>query len=465
MKQNILTAALLAGMLALAGCGGGSSSSPTVVNMVDCDDGTKAKTAAECPMGDGDPPAPAGLVAADVKTAIEAYSKASTRQLKNPPSLPDSGSATAKVDEDGKTSITLRQRNGKEVPPMEATFPISGWYGNRFDFEHRNSDQKGVVFTNIEAPTSTGKTYDLYFPVQGSADTGMGFTNGIELTAANKASGKLTITSGPLAAYFKDFGVDETTRKTVPMAGSKGKFAGVDGTYECSGNAACTINANDDKAVTITGVLTFTPTLDDGAELSSIFVEGKEAPDADYLIFGYWMSGSDQDIYINAGTKGGVHITEENLNNLATTAKYSGAAGGYYTHGDNAGEFAAKASLTAVFGNGGAGDKQAAGADLSGITGTISGFQATSGGADLGAWELTLKKATIPNILSSANGTVKGDTTSPDAADGQWSARFFDLTDVTARTPDTPDAVAGQFTGNFGKGSHVAGGFAAELDE
>jgi len=456
-------AALLAAMLALAGCGGGSSSSPTVVNMVDCDDGTKAKTAAECPMGDGDPPAPAGLVAADVKTAIEAYGKASTRQLKNPPSLPDSGSATAKVDEDGKTSITLRQRNGKEVPPMEATFPISGWYGNRFDFEHRNSDQKGVVFTNIEAPTSTGKTYDLYFPVQDSTETGMGFTNGIKLVEDDKASGKLTITSGPLAAYFKDFGVDKTTQKTVPMAGSKGKFAGVDGTYECSSATACTItiNTNNDKAVTITGDLTFTPTLDDGAELSSIFVEGKETPDADYLIFGYWMSGSDQDIYINAGTKGRAHIKVGNLNALTTTAKYSGAAGGYYTHGDNAGEFAAKASLTAVFGNGGAGDKQAAGADHNGITGTISGFQATSGGADLGAWELTLKKATIGTNPSLVNGI----TTSPDAADGQWSARFFDLTDVTARTSDTPDAVAGQFTGNFGKGSHVAGGFAAELDE
>jgi len=51
MKQNILIAALLAGMLALAGCGGGSSSNNQQVNnMVDCDDGSKAATAAGCPM-------------------------------------------------------------------------------------------------------------------------------------------------------------------------------------------------------------------------------------------------------------------------------------------------------------------------------------------------------------------------------------------------------------------------------
>ena len=278
----------------------------------------------------------------------------------------------------------------------------------------------------------------------------------------------LTLNDGPTAAYFKDVVATKDTTRNIAEDGSlKGKFSGVDGTYKCAGGD-CTIgiSANNDKGITIggDGTLTFEPTLAEGAELSSIFVEGTPKDDDEYLWFGYWMSGSDHDIYTDAGAGGEIGYGN-NLDDLETgrtgvTAKYSGAAGGYYTHGDNAGEFAAKASLTADFGAAG----KIADDNANMIGGTISDFEATSGDGDLDAWKLTLKATGF----NDAGVIAGGITSSPDAEAGEWRADLHGQTAGGNASDDAPvmvpAAVTGQFTGNFGAGSHVAGAFAAEKE-
>ena len=463
MKQKIYIAALLAGMLALAGCGGGSGSTPEPK----CPDG-QTGTPPDCKaaMMDDDKSSP-GLVAADVKAAIEDYEPKADR----PASLL-SGEPTIKV-ESGDVKVTLRQSNGQQLTSKNAAFPVSGWSGDSFEFDHGDyGKQAGTVISNIKAPTSTGRTYDLYFKDEdGGDDDGPGIKTGISATGGSGLNdeGSLTLASSlTTAAYFKDVVATKDTTRNIAADGSlKGKFSGVDGTYKCGSGTDCTIRISgvDDKGITITGTLTFEPTLAEGAELSSIFVEGTPKDDDDYLWFGYWMSGSDHDIYTDAGEMGYQPSTYANTSNV--TATYKGASGGYYTHDTNAGEFAAKASLTAVFGTGGANTEAAAGSAHNGITGTISDFVATSGGADISSWKLTLGKASTMNgetRTQFASTTVSGVTTSPDAAAGKWSASFHAL-DTADDADGTPDAVTGQFTGNFGAGSHVAGAFAAELDE
>ena len=478
MKTRIYIAALLAGMLALAGCGGGGSTT----QQESCPDG-QTGTPPNCMAAENMPP-PTGLVAADVAKAIKAYADSTSGQkLANAPALLASGSSTAEV-KDGVTTITLRKRDGSKAQnPTNINFPITGWYGSRFEFENRDGKQSGAVITSIEAPASTGMTWDLYFNDDTDeandgigirkADRPTGVGNGGEFATKGTLTFNAAVTTNGIAAYFKDVVDKEDTTITIEAGKErKAKFAGIDGTYKCGGGS-CTI-AIEGKDVKLTGgALTFEPTLADGQDLTDLFVAGTPTPDADYLLFNYWMSGSDQEIYTNARTRGRGYISGDGENTLNaivnnTTATYRGAAGGYYTHGTNAGEFAAKAELKAVFGNGGTGDKAAAGADRQGISGTISDFKAITGGATLSAWKLTLKKAVVPAV--GGGGIMTAATTSPDASNGQWSARFFDLTDVqNAAASDTvhdyPDAVAGQFTGNFGAGSHAAGAFAAETDE
>ena len=95
MKQKIYIAALLAGMLALAGCGGGNSGTP-VITMVTCEDGTEAATQAECPAP-VTPPTYAEM-------QIEAVNEATT------------ATALAEIEDD----LDKTQLNGEELEKFNA---------------------------------------------------------------------------------------------------------------------------------------------------------------------------------------------------------------------------------------------------------------------------------------------------------------------------------------------------------
>ena len=444
MKQKIYITALLAGMLALAGCGGGSSSNQTVT-MVDCPDGSttaKAATLDDCKKAP--PPAPPGLVAADVMSAITAFGKSPSHDNDGPDSI--HSAIRIAVSSDGDTQVTLRQKGGAVVTPTNSAFSVRGWSGDRFSFD--NGDEMGTVISNREGSVATGGDYWTdYFSTTAR--------NGAILTAADETTGRLTIGAITNAQKYANFGGSDLIINEGSANAQPGKFLGVDGKYECMADT-CTIDKGTGTTAVTTGTIYFTPTTDTDNPLNGIFVEGTAEADDEYIWFGYWMS--EGDIHTWVGQEGYDQGLDADLTDNNVTVTYKGSAGGFYTTGTAAGEFAAKADLTAYFGDGVLSEDDAvATANHNTISGTISDFASTTGGANLSAWKLTLDKTTI-----STNVVADGTTSSTSGPEGQWDATFHEFGasggDVST---DAPDAVTGQFTGSFSATDHVAGSFAA----
>ena len=269
-----------------------------------------------------------------------------------------------------------------------------------------------------------------------------------------------------------------------------GTYRGVSGKFGCTENAGCVITrsvtSDADNWYAATG-LTFTPTLGTGQELADIEVEvTTTTKDADYVRFGYWMTtmvraGKTSQVIDAFADAMGYGALASDVSNLTGKATYTGGAAGIYVHKAGAddslvvsdGEFVAAADLTAQFG---VGDGSVAAADQWAVTGTVSGFQSTTGDHDLSDWTLMLKKADLgtrvedTGIATATNADFvgfTGDTSGgTGTTEGEWSATFFGGAPAdgdTTVTDDYPTAAIGEFNGHFSNG-HVAGAFGVEKD-
>ena len=416
---------------------------------------------------------------ADMNKASEAIAKAiAAHKPAGGAMLPAAldGSSLKVSRKAGDTVIALRRANGVKEAGTNAQSPGIGWNGDRFSFvDDDGVMQKGAVFSNIKS--ATGQTWDKFFAGHGSTQvTGQIPSNG-KLTFANTSGVLKAENFSSLVLPDAPTGSATTTKVIAADDPRTGTYYGIAGTYLCP-SAACTVTRTAAGGIDVAGTLTFTPT----GKPADIFV-ASSIPDADYVHFGYWMASAKQrdgsykhviDTFAGAST-GYNPLT--NASNAEKSATYTGAAGGYYVHRDGAGtdmvvtdgEFGADASLTAKFG----GDTIAV-ADQFSISGTISNFQ-SDGDADLSGWTLMLGQApmhdgqtmtqidvgTGPTPMASVAGDTS-DAANPGAQGGTWSGTLHgSKTSAANGGIMIPEAVVGEFNGNFANG-HVAGAFGAE---
>ena len=226
-----------------------------------------------------------------------------------------------------------------------------------------------------------------------------------------------------------------------------GTFGGAMGEYSCSG-ADCSVTLNDKGVVTMLDgdPWTFDPAANTKLKL----------PDTDYLHFGWWIDSPAMadGTYGFQTFAGGTPEYTANYAPIEGPATYKGAAAGVYVTKDvsaglvtgaNMGEFTAKATLEANFG-----DEMEAG----NIDGSIHDFMDADGTAMAG-WGVTLR-----NVNLGTSGTFAGETrgtTGPGTSGtGSWEGTFYGVSDEDA----VPTGVAGRFDAHL-PGAHIVGAYGA----
>jgi len=317
MKQNIYIAALLAGMLALAGCGGGSGSTAEapdplaeanakIAELEGKDNRTQAQkdaekkticeaaggmldTAGEC--GPDNSAAEAMKAAADAATLHGLLTAAGAYQSAGfTPGAAQAGFATAKDADKGHEMITV---DGPKLMLTNGVLSISGM------LDKATSDMFGTLDT-ITHERST--------------------TNGM-----------------------------------LQPARVSGKYDGISGEFSCSGNNPCT----SQNGHPVGGIWTFNPDNDE------------EKTKTDYK-WGWWVTRSsttDAISAVNFFRNLAGAVTDARLG-AEGTATYEGDAVGLYSVPNDSGGFTANASLTATF----KGSSTAAS-----LEGTIDGFKGADG--------------------------------------------------------------------------------------
>ncbi|MCY3803040.1 MAG: hypothetical protein OXG06_01360 [Gammaproteobacteria bacterium] len=313
---------------------------------------------------------------------------------------------------------------------------VDGWMGNRVmkTVEDDANPEAGIIYTNLAAPTPTKLTQ----------------ASGITVDADNPA----TITEPDNVASY------------AAEAELMGTFRGVAGTFTCE-TAGCTITRDDDGDITsVSSEWSFEST----DPVDSLAVQA-----TDYLFFGAWLVTTPDDDANMFKVFAGGDIPRTDVASLVGSAVYEGAAAGMYATKENeikpdgtvgpvagsvmAGEFVAKARLTANFGGTGLAED-----DHYKITGAIYDFMDGNQMLDfmvnlstaLGDGSSTRTAFGTPSASASFG-------TNPSTS-ASWSYGFFGSTtdaDGAAITPTPlPSGIAGVFDAHFANG-HVAGGFGA----
>ena len=206
---------------------------------------------------------------------------------------------------------------------------------------------------------------------------------------------------------------------------------------------------------------------------------------ADYLHYGFWLKKTadadgavtynEVETFAGATVGGMTEGSDGTANSMLSRAARptNGGATGVYVHSEvnsdgssvatTAGQFAADAELTAIFGQLDAvgcvgGEAITCGTIapnlLNTVTGTISNFALEHGEAN--TWAVNLKggtRAAGANTFTSVDGATGG------GAPGDWSGTFHGALDADDPTV-MPSSVVGEFNANFSNGSAV-GGFGA----
>ena len=329
-----------------------------------------------------------------------------------------------------------------------------------------------VSYTDIDDPTA--QAYSVYYATNAT------FLNRDAVTGAT--NGVLDIDNNDIATNHELFMLDEplTTGpyQTVPIehddpdttdveteSSFDGMFNDVPGTFKCTG--ACMASSDKDGYLSgLAGTWTFTP---DAEDLEALMVAGV-VPDPDYLDFGYWVvatTDADGDVTYAVGTFGHGNAVYGSTSQLEGTAEYAGDAAGVYmtkTFDPNtgsaipgeAGQFTAKAALTAYF-MGGAVTSN----DRFKVSGTITDFVNNDGGtlkySDGEKWKVDLMKGDSELNNGSFAGMTSGGTgTDP----GEYAGNFYGSTTPVGAVTPMPSAAAGTFNAHFSNG-HAAGGFGA----
>ena len=279
-------------------------------------------------------------------------------------------------------------------------------------------------------------------------------------------------TSGTLNYTFND-----TTTAGTDEAVHDGTYNGAEGTYRCTGTAACTVTFNDKGMVT-------------GNSAGWVFIPDRGAtsdqPDYDYLHYGVWLKKTtDEDgavTYNEVETFAGSSLdpsTGSGLDTVEGSASYEGDATVVYVHevsnpdgteaSATSGHFTADVSLTAYFAQTGdnpeTGDFEAGTVApnlLNTVSGSINNFMLSGGEANTWSATVQASRAGGENTFS---GTAKGGN-----GDGSILGTFYGPTPLTPADNDpatattAPGSMAGEFNAGFSNGS-VAGAFGARKND
>ena len=233
---------------------------------------------------------------------------------------------------------------------------------------------------------------------------------------------------------------------------ARGTYNGAAGEYRCTGTGAgaCWSRAATGGGIQLGGSGTWVFDPDAGAM--------QNMPDTKYATFGWWL---DEAITTDGEAKvrtfsyhaGGDPASVDTATGKAT---YSGIAVGKAALNaargtDNiGGAFTADATLTANFGASPT------------LEGKINNFMV---GGDARNWEVMLNSQAITGtggVAASTNSTVWSIDGTKAAAGGGWQAQMYDQADAIGATPHQPSGVTGGFKAVFGADGRMAGAFAAE---
>ena len=474
MKQKTYIAALLAGMLALAGCGGGSSSTnqpdpprektpleiaqEKIKELEGNDNRSEADKLAEntriCEAGGGK--YANGACTPDTTKADNDARIATAKELKAAIGIVGVNPAVTTVsipafDLDGagdSMSVTINLKKGTGTVAA-----LGGWAG---------ADYEGMEGTGAAKHTGMVRSYSNAEAAKKVAFVGSAGEAIHGLTDSNTSNNKDDYTV-PLRVNTADENIAGSafpTTGTETYEGNDRKFAGTymgaSGTYECTGNDnACRASARGDDGILLTGAWTFTPSA--GAML--------DMTDDRYLQFGWWVRKDNDGDPTHAGafyrsTTSLTPFTEVNNNALVGKATYMGKAAGKFAVSDglrpaddHSGHFTADARLEADF--------KSAGSTLSG---TINSFRLNDGTTDPG-WSVELQKAgwdSSNNRFQTAGTTVWSIGTAKGGAAGTWEAQLYD-DKADAGSNNTPQSVAGKFHSVISTTHEMVGAFGAEL--
>ena len=404
----------------------------------------------------------------------------------------DPGPTTAATDD-----VTV------DKEPGSAPYLARGWHGsmherttNDRDTEDDASDdvtEKFIVYTDIDRAGE--EAYSDYYS-QSAAGNRVGVnganpegvltleTGAEDVMAAadlgRYASPSFPIGSGRIITYRENPDDDPDTMDSERIF--DGMFHGISGEYTCApiNTGLCQAFTDDDGMLAgLVGNWTFEPEEVETGDPAHMVADA--IPDADYMRFGYWLQTTRPDpeedtddpktTYMIQAFVGGAEEFVMNTD-IEGTAEYKGRAAGVYVRkvvksgGDiasaTAGEFHAKASLTAYFG----GDEVAVSNQYR-LKGTVDAFQDSTTGMALAGWAVNLEGAdpgsaslfgqsgsSTPEGSNAAMTRTVGDTA---GSTGTWTAQFFGLNTDDAQ----PSGVAGEFNAHWTNG-HAVGAFGAE---
>ena len=494
MKTRIYIAALLAGMLSLAGCGGGSSGiseedaaaraeravQDALAGITPCEgDGVMINDDGECVLD------PDHMSEADMSAMSKALYAALSLDFNNNDNAMDlddeiivngrfTDATTLQIGESGGTTSDLKKTDAS-VPAL------AGWSGAQYTDTGKSDGEinreahvytkvmkakEGNMFGTINANAQVGSVpgakhqYRLV-PLTGDGNWNIDQPAGISLAVSTNQGAIIMIDSFDQDAGYKDYPVPTTGDKLY--VDEDGSYHGVRGTFYCGAilpNACRVSHADKGQSFNNNDNWRFVPS-DPNARVTM----GADDPLASY---GWWLdkSGNAWSVGVFDANRGTVVL----LSGFALesgSATYRGGAAGKYaltssTGGRNeAGHFTASVELTAKFGN-----SLATPSVTDTISGTVSDFK-NGQGADIdGEWKVALGESTISNagVISAKTGGNASDSLTTwsvgetaGTAAGSWSGNMWNLGD-----DGVPDIVTGTFNAHLGNDGRMAGAFGAD---
>lgn len=431
MKIVHLAPVLLVSFI-LAACGGGGGGSSDDMNMGNnmCSEG-QTGTYPDCM----DPPPPDPKFNGPKNAmALDAYRTAETKNATDVVGPVQGGAEAVVRAVDGTLTFEDTVANTEDAPNtltvvMGDPAPdvgVSGWMGSRVmkTVGMDEDPEAGIVYTNIKAPMENKLS--------------------VVTIAVDDANPAVIMEADGVASYSQD-------------AEIMGTFRGIAGTFTC-GASTCSIDRDGEGAITGLSNWSFESTNN---------VDSEATQTDDYLYFGAWLTKTSGDAAnVFEAFAGGDTAFMGTISDADTTgtATYTGAAAGMYATKElelkdgvvsvvdgsvMAGEFTAKARLTATFGGDGI-----AVDDKFKINGSIYDFM--DGNQALG-FRINLVATNINttsvNTASASHGTTPSTATA-------WSYSFFGAATAADGTNILPSGIAGVFDAHFAD-AHVAGGFGA----
>ncbi len=401
-----LSAGAVALSMALAGCGGGSSSGPTSASSGATPRTPTTFDRTTCTTESGTPYVNVGVTAC-VASCANGVNDAGDQCLAAPTERNKLGATNAEALKDAirdgfgssegtrvlwsaATGVAIINRttvpkfigptaNRIELAKDDTTVaPLGNWKGSDQSGKHSSGTSAMLrVYSNQEdAKKASIGIAHLEAALFGASDSIEIDAGAYDIIAAAVGTGADGVRSKNITGdNFPAVGEGPETYTSDEEKKIKGTYKGASGEYSCSSSTPCSAEATTDGIVFRTGSWKFKP--DSGAMV--------EIKDASYLQFGWWVHKDAADAPTNADvfyalktpSSGGITAeTRDAIIALTGTATYKGYAAGkfavYHSTEDinESGHFTADAMLKATFGTNAAGTT---------MTGTIDNFKLNDG--------------------------------------------------------------------------------------